>query len=81
MCQVFFFYPIVLNVSDLCIYLNILGEALKPAMNQLCANIMGHLVTKGLYSVLQNILIKGLVRVKPCLKRAALLAVTNLSVW
>lgn len=56
------------------------GEALKPSMNQLCANIMGHLVSKGLYSVLQTILIRGLVRVKPCLKRAALLAVTNLSV-
>ncbi|XP_054713011.1 ubiquitin-protein ligase E3B-like [Uloborus diversus] len=56
------------------------GEALKPAMNQLCANIMGHLVTKGLYSVLQGVLLKGLVRVKPCLKRATLLAITNLSV-
>ncbi|GFQ69294.1 ubiquitin-protein ligase E3B [Trichonephila clavata] len=56
------------------------GEALKPAMNQLCANIMGHLVTKGLYSVLQTILLKGLVRVKPCLKKATLLAITNLSV-
>ncbi|KFM66383.1 Ubiquitin-protein ligase E3B, partial [Stegodyphus mimosarum] len=48
-------------------------------MHQLCANIMGHLVTKGLYSILQAILLKGLVRVKPCLKRATLLAITNLS--
>ncbi|KAF8796101.1 Ubiquitin-protein ligase E3B like protein [Argiope bruennichi] len=57
-----------------------LKEALKPAMNQLCANIMGHLVTKGLYSILQSILLKGLVRVKPCLKKATLLAITNLSI-
>ncbi|GIY67610.1 ubiquitin-protein ligase E3B [Caerostris darwini] len=56
------------------------GEALKPAMNQLCANIMGHLVAKGLYSILQTILLKGLVRVKPCLKKATLLAITNLSI-
>lgn len=56
------------------------GEALKPTMNQLCANIMGHLVSRGLYAILQSILLKGLVRVKPCLKRATLLAITNLSV-
>ncbi|GFT97388.1 ubiquitin-protein ligase E3B [Nephila pilipes] len=62
------------------VLINKQGEALKPAMNQLCANIMGHLVTKGLYSVLQTLLLKGLVRVKPCLKKATLLAITNLSV-
>ncbi|XP_042898295.1 ubiquitin-protein ligase E3B [Parasteatoda tepidariorum] len=55
------------------------GEALKPAMNQLCANIMGFLVSKGLYSILQTVLLRGLVRVKPCLKRATLLAITNIS--
>ncbi|KAG8189904.1 hypothetical protein JTE90_018685 [Oedothorax gibbosus] len=56
------------------------GESLKPAMNKLCDNIMGHLVTKGLFSVLQTILLKGLVRVKPCLKKATLLAIINLSI-
>ncbi|XP_022242610.1 ubiquitin-protein ligase E3B-like isoform X2 [Limulus polyphemus] len=54
-------------------------ESLKPAMNQLCNNVMGHLVTKGMYASLQKLLYKGLVRSKPTLKRAALLAVCNLS--
>lgn len=56
------------------------GEALKIAMNQLCANIMSYLVTKGMYANLQIILIKGIVRSKPNLKRAALLAITNLAI-
>lgn len=30
-----------------------LGESLRPAMNHICANIMGHLNQHGLYSVLQ----------------------------
>uniref|UniRef100_A0A8C1S9K9 Ubiquitin-protein ligase E3B n=1 Tax=Cyprinus carpio TaxID=7962 RepID=A0A8C1S9K9_CYPCA len=30
------------------------GEALKPALNRICENIMGHLNQKGFYSVLQN---------------------------
>ncbi|CAI9553599.1 unnamed protein product [Staurois parvus] len=29
------------------------GESLRPAMNHICANIMGHLNQKGFYSVLQ----------------------------
>lgn len=29
------------------------GETLRPAMNHICANIMGHLNQKGFYSVLQ----------------------------
>ncbi|XP_023230770.1 ubiquitin-protein ligase E3B-like [Centruroides sculpturatus] len=56
------------------------GDALKIAMNQLCANIMSYLVTKGMYANLQIILIKGIVRSKPSLKRAALLAITNLAI-
>ncbi|XP_076363103.1 ubiquitin-protein ligase E3B [Tachypleus tridentatus] len=54
-------------------------ESLKPAMTQLCNNVMGHLVTKGMYVSLQKLLYKGLVRSKPTLKRATLLAVCNLS--
>ena len=30
-----------------------LGESLRPAMNRICANIMGHLNQHGFYSVLQ----------------------------
>lgn len=30
-----------------------LGESLRPAMNHICANIMGHLNQHGFYSVLQ----------------------------
>ncbi|ELK31454.1 Ubiquitin-protein ligase E3B [Myotis davidii] len=31
------------------------GESLRPAMNHICANIMGHLNQRGLYSVLQRL--------------------------
>jgi len=31
------------------------GESLKPGVNQLVNNIMGHLTTKGFYSTLQVI--------------------------
>ncbi|KAM6052554.1 ubiquitin-protein ligase E3B isoform 2-T8 [Chlamydotis macqueenii] len=31
------------------------GETLRPAMNHICANIMGHLNQKGFYSVLQRL--------------------------
>ncbi|OCU01677.1 hypothetical protein XELAEV_18007471mg [Xenopus laevis] len=31
------------------------GESLRPAMNHICANIMGHLNQKGFYSVLQRL--------------------------
>uniref|UniRef100_A0A2D4K4C7 Uncharacterized protein n=1 Tax=Micrurus paraensis TaxID=1970185 RepID=A0A2D4K4C7_9SAUR len=35
------------------------GEALRHAMNHICANIMGHLNQKGFYSVLQILLTNG----------------------
>lgn len=56
------------------------NESLKPVMNQLCANIMGHLVSLGLYVALQNFLMKGMARTIPSLKHAALSAVINLSI-
>lgn len=56
------------------------NESLKPVMNQLCSNIMGQLVTKGLYTTLQQLLLKGLARTVPSLKGAALSAVINLAV-
>ena len=34
-------------------FLQIADEPLKTVMNQLCANITGHLVMKGLYQTLQ----------------------------
>ena len=31
----------------------VLGEALRPSLQQLCANVLGHLNTKGLYPSLK----------------------------
>ncbi|GLV32551.1 uncharacterized protein CBL_00739 [Carabus blaptoides fortunei] len=54
-------------------------EMLKPGMNQLCANIMGHLFHRGFYLMLQGLLLRGLGRVKVVLKHASLSAVITLA--
>jgi len=51
------------------------GESLKPGVNQLIKNIMGHLTTKGLYSTLQTLLLKGLCKAKPLFKTTTLSAI------
>ncbi|XP_027719012.1 ubiquitin-protein ligase E3B [Vombatus ursinus] len=50
------------------------GESLRPTMNHLCANIMGHLNQNGLYPVLQILLRNGLARSRPSLTRGMLAA-------
>uniref|UniRef100_T1IRU6 Ubiquitin-protein ligase E3B n=1 Tax=Strigamia maritima TaxID=126957 RepID=T1IRU6_STRMM len=55
------------------------NEGLKAPMNQLCANLMGHLVQKGLYQTLQILLIKGLGRTKPVLKQVTISAIITLA--
>ncbi|RZF42672.1 hypothetical protein LSTR_LSTR001467 [Laodelphax striatellus] len=54
-------------------------EPLLPGMNQLCANIMGHLFMRGFYLTLKTQLIRGLARSKVCLKHAALSAIMTLA--
>ncbi|XP_073485894.1 ubiquitin-protein ligase E3B [Aquarana catesbeiana] len=55
------------------------GESLRPAMNHICANIMGHLNQKGFYSVLQILLTNGLARSRPSLSKATLTALFSLA--
>ncbi|XP_007900039.2 ubiquitin-protein ligase E3B [Callorhinchus milii] len=55
------------------------GEAMRPAMNHICANIMGHLNQKGFYTVLQLLLTNGLARSKPSLSKGTLTAIFSLS--
>nr|KAF6282962.1 ubiquitin protein ligase E3B [Myotis myotis] len=55
------------------------GESLRPAMNHICANIMGHLNQRGLYSVLQILLTRGLARPRPCLSKGTLTAAFSLA--
>ncbi|XP_073670832.1 ubiquitin-protein ligase E3B [Paramisgurnus dabryanus] len=55
------------------------GEALKPALNRICENIMGYLNQKGFYSVLQILLTNGLARSRPSLSKGTLTAVFTLS--
>nr|KAF6404351.1 ubiquitin protein ligase E3B [Molossus molossus] len=55
------------------------GENLRPAMNHICANIMGHLNQRGLYSVLQILLTRGLARPRPCLSKGTLTAAFSLA--
>lgn len=54
-------------------------EKLKAGMNQLCANIMGHLVNNGFYPIMQAFLVKGLGRVEIALKPIALSAAVTLT--
>ncbi|KAJ7309857.1 hypothetical protein JRQ81_007931 [Phrynocephalus forsythii] len=55
------------------------GETLRPAMNHICANIMGHLNQKGFYSVLQILLTNGLARSRPSFSKGTLTAVFSLA--
>ncbi|XP_064612255.1 ubiquitin-protein ligase E3B-like [Liolophura sinensis] len=55
------------------------GEPLKPGMNQLCNNVMGHLNSKGLYTLLQDVLTRGLSRSRPVFKHATLSAIMTLA--
>ncbi|XP_078410555.1 ubiquitin-protein ligase E3B isoform X1 [Cetorhinus maximus] len=55
------------------------GEVLRPAMNHICANIMGHLNQKGYYTVLQILLTNGLARSKPSLSKGTLTAIFTLA--
>lgn len=55
------------------------GESLRPALNHICANIMGHLNQRGLYSVLQVLLTRGLARPRPCLSKSMLTAAFSLA--
>uniref|UniRef100_A0A8C9HJ63 Ubiquitin-protein ligase E3B n=1 Tax=Piliocolobus tephrosceles TaxID=591936 RepID=A0A8C9HJ63_9PRIM len=55
------------------------GESLRPAMNHICANIMGHLNQHGFYSVLQVLLTRGLARPRPCLSKGTLTAAFSLA--
>ncbi|XP_076126988.1 ubiquitin-protein ligase E3B [Alosa pseudoharengus] len=55
------------------------GEPLKPALNRMCENIMGHLNQKGFYSVLQILLTNGLARSRPSLTKSMLTAIFTLS--
>lgn len=54
-------------------------EKLRPGMNQLCANLMGQLCHKGFYIVLQELLLKGLGRVRIVFKNVSLTAILTLS--
>uniref|UniRef100_A0A8C7DS45 Ubiquitin-protein ligase E3B n=1 Tax=Naja naja TaxID=35670 RepID=A0A8C7DS45_NAJNA len=55
------------------------GEALRHAMNHICANIMGHLNQKGFYSVLQILLTNGLARSQPSFSKGTLTAAFSLA--
>lgn len=55
------------------------GEALRPSLQQLCANVLGHLNTKGLYPSLKELLMSGLACSNPSLKSASFMAVVTLA--
>ncbi|XP_006004610.1 ubiquitin-protein ligase E3B [Latimeria chalumnae] len=55
------------------------GEALRPAMSHICANIMGHLNQKGFYTILQILLTNGLARSRPSLSKGTLTAIITLA--
>uniref|UniRef100_A0A146L582 Ubiquitin-protein ligase E3B n=1 Tax=Lygus hesperus TaxID=30085 RepID=A0A146L582_LYGHE len=54
-------------------------EALGAGLNQLCANLMGHLFMRGFYLTLKALLLKGLSRSKISLKGIPLLAIMTLA--
>ncbi|XP_012263808.1 ubiquitin-protein ligase E3B isoform X2 [Athalia rosae] len=54
-------------------------EKFRNGMNQLCANIMGHLVNSGFYAIMQVLLVKGLGRAKIAFTPVALSAAVMLS--
>ncbi|UYV76097.1 UBE3B [Cordylochernes scorpioides] len=49
-------------------------------MIQLCNSLQSHLASKRLYPSLQAVLTRGLVRIRPVLKRASLMALANLAI-
>ncbi|XP_026686282.1 ubiquitin-protein ligase E3B [Diaphorina citri] len=55
------------------------NNAILISLDQLCHNFMGHLYSKGFYSVLKDILMKGLMRSKITLKNVALSGVITLA--
>eukprot|EP00795_Rhopilema_esculentum_P015545 gene15545-6809_t len=55
------------------------GENIKVAMQQLCANVLNDLVSKGLYSSLQDFLCNGLARTNIALNQTLLTAATSMS--
>ncbi|XP_043924445.1 ubiquitin-protein ligase E3B [Protopterus annectens] len=55
------------------------GEVVKPSMNRICANIMGHLNQKGFYATLQILLTNGLARSRPSLSKGTLTAIFTLA--
>ncbi|KAI1901003.1 hypothetical protein AGOR_G00055660 [Albula goreensis] len=54
-------------------------ENLRPALNRICENIMGHLNQKGFYTILQILLTNGLARSRPSLSKGTLTAIFTLS--
>lgn len=56
-----------------------LYEPLRPAMNQLCVNTTSTLVARGLLASLQTVLLRGLCRTRPSLKKAELTAIVSIA--
>lgn len=55
-------------------------EPLRPVLGQLCVSVGAHLAARGgLYRALQALLLRGLARARPSLKRAPLAAALNLA--
>ncbi|KAJ8378256.1 hypothetical protein AAFF_G00244600 [Aldrovandia affinis] len=54
-------------------------ENLRPVLNRICENIMGHLNQKGFYTILQILLTNGLARSRPSLSKGTLTAIFTLS--
>lgn len=54
------------------------NEVVRPAMNQLCANVLNTLVAQGLLASLQSLMIAGLCRTHPVLKKSEMAAVTTI---
>lgn len=55
------------------------GEALRPSLQQLCANVQGYLNNKGLYPSLKDLLMTGLACSEPSLKSASFKAVITMA--
>ncbi|XP_030847957.1 ubiquitin-protein ligase E3B [Strongylocentrotus purpuratus] len=56
------------------------ADALRASMGQICSNVMGHLVTKGLYPVIHTLLKEGLTKRQPALSPTVLNA-TMVVAW
>ncbi|MPC42250.1 Ubiquitin-protein ligase E3B [Portunus trituberculatus] len=54
-------------------------EPLKPSLNKLTDNVMGDLVSRGLYSTLKHILVRGLCRGKAALRGPAITTIITLA--